>query len=376
MVHVPHAGFRNRHRPLTEVDSMRSLFSIIQQLWDPRSFCAVVVFCLMCADAAEGQAYDPLSLSDHEMKEAVDLTIEDQNRGREIPIRVYLPESEEPSPVILFSHGLGGSRRACSYGGRHWSARGYVVVVMQHAGSDESVWKDVPIAKRLIALKNSTSFQTTVARFNDVKAVIDQLEKWNTAEDHQHFNRFDMEHLGMSGHSYGASTTQGVSGQSAPLIGQRYTDRRIDAAVMFSPNRPRRTEPKDAFGKVSIPWMLMTGTKDTSQINDTTVADRRQVYPALPVSIDKYELVLNDGEHHAFSDGEGRRRKRDPNHHRVILALSTAFWDAHLRGDEAARKWLHGKSPKTIMADEDQWQINIQSQAANAVKEGDSSHSR
>lgn len=309
------------------------------------------------AHQVRAQGYAPLRIDTSELNKPIDLTIKDQNRQREIPIRVYLPTSDKESPVILFSHGLGGSRRACGYGGRHWSARGYAVVVMQHDGSDESVWRDVPIRQRLDALKSSTSVQNTVARFGDVKAVIDQLEKWTASDEHQFYGRFDLDYIGMSGHSYGASTTQGVSGQSSPRLGQRYTDSRIDAAIMFSPNRPRRTEPEDAFGKVSIPWMLMTGTKDTSPINDTTVNDRRQVFPSLPETIDKYELVLHDAEHHAFTDGDGRRRKRDPNHHRVILALSTAFWDAYLRDDESARTWLHGDSPRKIMSEKDEWQL-------------------
>lgn len=325
---------------------------------------AVCLAVLGSPPTLRAESYDPLRVDDRAVQEPVDLTIEDAKRDREIPIRVYLPDIQEAAPVILFSHGLGGSRRGCGYLGRHWSARGYVVVFMQHAGSDESVWRDLPVRERLDALKNSTSFRTTLARFGDVKAVLDQLQEWNTSADHRFHTKFALEHVGMSGHSYGASTTQAVSGQSAPRLGQRFTDKRIDAAVMFSPNRPRRTEPKTAFGKVAIPWMLMTGTKDTSPINDTTVDDRRQVYPALPDTIDKYELVLHDAEHHAFSDGTGRRRKRDPNHHRVILALSTAFWDAHLRADEPARAWLHGQAPRTVMAEDDEWQLSSPAQTS------------
>ncbi|HBE71428.1 MAG TPA: dienelactone hydrolase [Planctomycetaceae bacterium] len=314
---------------------------------------------LLGGTPANARDYDPLQLANDKLTPPIDLSIRDRRRDRDIPIRVYLPHTKRPAPVILFSHGLGGSRRACGYCGKHWSARGYTVIAMQHTGSDESVWKYVPLRERLDALRKSTTFQATKARFEDVKTVIDQIEEWNTKEDHQFHGRFDLENIGMSGHSYGAATTQGVSGQSSPLLGQRFTDRRIAAALMFSPNSPRMTKPDDAFGKVAIPWMLMTGTKDTSPINDTTVADRRRVYPALPQTIDRYELVLENAEHHAFGDGEGRRRNRNPNHHRVILALSTAFWDTKLRGDDAARGWLHGDGPKSIMAEKDLWQLAL-----------------
>jgi hypothetical protein len=68
----------------------------------------------------------------------------------------------------------------------------------------------------------------------------------------------------MSGHSFGALTTQGVSGQQAFGGLVNFTDDRIKAAVAFSPSSPRAGKAERAFGKVEIPWMLMTGTKDLS----------------------------------------------------------------------------------------------------------------
>ncbi|MFN3159315.1 MAG: alpha/beta hydrolase family protein [Rubinisphaera brasiliensis] len=303
--------------------------------------------------------YDPLKVTRTDNNTPVDFTIDDANRDRKIPIRVYLPETTEPAPVVLFSHGLGGSREGCSYLGKHWSARGYVCVFTQHIGTDNSVWKDVPVRQRLATMKATPSVQGTLDRYLDIPAVLDTLETWNGEQSHQLHGRMDLSRIGMSGHSYGANTTQGVSGQSAPLIGQRYTDPRISAAIMFSPNRPRRFNPETAFGKVSIPWLLMTGTKDTSPINDTTVEDRRSVYPALPESIDKYELVLFDGEHHAFSDGQRRARDRNPNHHPAILAISTAFWDLYLKDDQAAKGWLQGTGPRGVLESQDEWQQNL-----------------
>jgi hypothetical protein len=154
-------------------------------------------------------------------------------------------------------------------------------------------------------------------------------------------------------------TTQAVSGQAAPLVGQRFTDKRIRAAISFSPSSPRRGDAARAFGSVSIPWMLMTGTKDTAPIGDQTVESRLAVYPNLPASIDKYELVLDHAEHSAFTDRAlpGDRERRNPNHHRAILALSTAFWDAYLRDDPAARAWLQGAGAKSVLDPQDRWQL-------------------
>ena len=286
--------------------------------------------------------------------------MQDQKRKREIPLKIYLPDQTQSAPVILFSHGLGGSRDGCSYLGTHWSKRGYAVVFLQHAGSDEGVWKGVAFRERLKALKAATTMQNTLDRFRDVTAVLDQLESWNTDAKHQFHKKFDMQQVGMSGHSYGAVTTQGVSGQTARLIGKRFTDPRIKAAVMFSPSYRGKSDAAQSFGQVSIPWMLLTGTKDTSPINDTSVEDRRKVYGGLPDSIDKYELVLFDAQHSAFADGKARRgrTRRNPEHHPRILAVTTAFWDTYLRQNQDASKWLRGKECRGLLDPQDEWQLH------------------
>ena len=72
----------------------------------------------------------------------------------------------------------------------------------------------------------------------------------------------------------------------------------------------------------------------------------------------KYELALDEAEHSVFTDRSlaGEKYARNPNHHRVILALSTAFWDAYLRNDTAAKAWLDGEGPRTILESKDKWQ--------------------
>ena len=88
------------------------------------------------------------------------------------------------------------------------------------------------------------------------------------------------------------------------------------------------------------------------------MASRLTVYPNLKLA-PKYEVVLNNAEHSVFIDRAlpDDKEPRNPNHPRVILALSTAFWDAYLRDDAAARAWLNSNSPRAVMEAEDQWQF-------------------
>jgi predicted dienelactone hydrolase len=320
---------------------------------------SLIGLCLLVCVTSSAADYDPCTVPTPADVGTIDVSVRDERRSRDIPLRVYLPAAESPAPVVLFSHGLGGTRTGGAYLGKHWAARGCVVVFLQHPGSDDSVWRDQPLRERMGAMERAASPENFLLRVRDVSAVLDQLDAWNRQEGHALAGRLDLARVGMSGHSFGAVTTQAVSGQSSRLGGQRFTDRRIRAAIAFSPSTPRRGDPATAFGSVKIPWMLMTGTKDTALVGHADVASRLAVYPHLPATVDKYELVLDNAEHSAFTERRlpGDREKRNPNHHRAILALSTAFWDTHLREDPAARAWLHGPGPRSLLEAQDRWQL-------------------
>ena len=323
-----------------------------------RRGCSRVCLALLLAGpalAVPSPVYDPLRLAAAPAPPPTDLDIHDARRGREVPVRVYLPASGAAAPVVLFSHGLGGSREGSAYLGRHWAARGYVAVFLQHPGSDTAVWAGAPPAKRMEEMRAAANLPNFLLRVGDVPAVLDQLERWNREVGHPLAGRLDLTRIGMSGHSFGAITAQAVSGQSYPSGGQRFTDPRIRAAIIFSPSSPRLGSPEAAFASVRIPWLIMTGTRDLAPIG-ADLPSRLAVFPALPPGA-KYELVLEGAQHSAFTDRAlpGESGARNPNHHRAILALTTAFWDAYLRDDLAAKAWLDGGAARSVLEAADRW---------------------
>ena len=301
--------------------------------------------------------YDPLQLGSLETQ-SITATVLDGNRDREIPLLIFQPTQSTPAPIILFSHGLGGTFETAVYLGEHWSARGYVAVFMQHAGSDAGILEGVAPAQILSVMRAAASAQNLIARVGDVSAVIDQLELWNADSSHFLGQRLDLDNVGMSGHSFGARTTQTTSGEIIPWLSYNTQDPRIKAALPMSASVTDLDTATQLLGGVNIPWMIMTGTLDESVINDTSVAQRLAVFPALPPG-GKYELVLFEGEHHAFTDRpvSALQKPRNPAHHPAIMALSTAFWDSFLRGDPAARQWLEGAGALEVLAEKDSWQF-------------------
>jgi predicted dienelactone hydrolase len=310
--------------------------------------------------AIAGDSYDPMAATAGFKPEEVELVLHDARRSRDIPVRVYLPSTRNAAPVVVFSHGLGGARSGSEFLGEHWAARGYLCVFLQHPGSDDSVWRDKRPLERMSAMKRAASLENFLLRVDDVSAALDQLQALNSAPAGALSGRLDMERIAMSGHSFGAVTTEAVSGQSFTCCGQKFTDARIKAAIVMSPSTPTGGWAEQAFALVTIPWMLMTGTKDLAPIGHADMKSRLGVYPAL-VKGPKYEVVLDNAEHSAFTDRRlpGDREPRNPNHHRVILALSTAFLDAYLRGDNAALAWLNSnEGPRTVLENADRWQFS------------------
>jgi dienelactone hydrolase len=273
----------------------------------------------------------------------------DSKRSRSIPYKVYYaPEAKGERPVVIFSHGLGGSREGSEYLGQHLASYGYICVHIQHPGSDESLWrgKENPLQ----ALKDfftdpANAIEQSRLRFEDLPFALDSIAELNDS-DASLKGRFDLDHVGMSGHSFGAHSTMAASGQvyGTPARALTYGDPRIKASIAYSPSPPlRRTDYDVVYGKIAVPIFHMTGTEDGDPVNrGMSPEDRTTPYKHISTT-DQLLLVLAGGDHMIFS---GRRTRgvapkpSDPRHLDIIRMGSIAFWDAYLLDDSAARKWL------------------------------------
>ena len=107
-------------------------------------------------------------------------TWHDPARNRDIPLLICFPKNlsdndgrgAEKLPIILFSHGLGGSRETYAPYGTQWAAHGYIVLFPQHLGSDTSIIGP----KMLTMLQGRDDLQPFLDRVADIHFLIDQLE--------------------------------------------------------------------------------------------------------------------------------------------------------------------------------------------------------
>jgi predicted dienelactone hydrolase len=274
--------------------------------------------------------------------------------NREVPVKIYYPVGSGPYPVIVFSHGLGGSRDGYEYLGKHWASHGYVVVHVQHRGSDDAVWKGSN--QPLTSLKNAAADPINgVNRALDVPFVLDQLASLNK-DDGRFGGKLDLEHVGMAGHSFGAWTTLAVIGRVFPGKdgkGITATEPRIKAAVAMSPNANPGKDLDKEFGGIKVPCLHLTGTKDASPIDPAVKPEDRTLPFKHVTKADQALIVFKDGDHMVFSGrAAAAAQPNDAAIQAQVLRCSTTWWAAYLKGDAAAKAYLRDGMLKKTLGDE------------------------
>jgi predicted dienelactone hydrolase len=280
--------------------------------------------------------------------EVIDTTWTDAARQRTLPLRIRLPDARGPRPVVLFSHGLGGSVDGGRFWGEQWASHGVLVVHLQHPGSDESVWRDA--ARPLRDLKRAASAEQLAVRVADVKFVLDELQRRQAAGDAL-AQRADLARIGMSGHSFGALTTQALAGQRYAVPphlraqAAALADGRLRAFVAFSPSA-RDAAQRAQFAAITRAFFSLTGTADGTVALGLGVPPPNRLLPfeGMP-GPDAYLLNLEGADHMLFNGaprrrGDGGDPVRDALHVLLVRAVTTAFWRAYLDDDAAALAWL------------------------------------
>ena len=98
--------------------------------------------------------------------------------------------------------------------------------------------------------------------------------------------------------------------------------------------------PKQIYGTIKIPGMLLTGTKDNSPIRDTKAEERRIPFDGIAAT---HQYLINFvGADHAVFGGRAFRAAKDSDAkcQEMIDEVTTKFLDATLKGDASAWAWL------------------------------------
>ena len=281
-------------------------------------------------------------VSQHSVTDGV---FRDEARNRIVPYRLYAPAVPDGvCPVIIVSHGIGGSREAMPYLGRHLAENGYVALHLEHAGSDHSVWRNETSLPDVYRALREAMWDANAARlrFQDVPFALHELEHLN--REGALAGHLDLELVGMAGHSYGGVSTMVAAGQRmGPGGGWFFKEPRIKAGLVMSPNIPIQGGDLAAlYRDIDIPLFHITGTRDGNAVPGNKEFDpvqRTVPYRALTIP-DQYLLVLDGADHNAFSGLEhGPHAHGAERESRYTVAVQTGallFFDGYLKRSSAA----------------------------------------
>lgn len=268
----------------------------------------------------------------------------DPSRKRSVPALLYLPTRTEPvgrTPLVVFSHGMGGSREGYTYLGRYFAAQGYASLHVQHVGSDRQLWLGNPWTL-VWRLEQAASDKEALSRVQDVRFALDQLLT------SVHGAVVDARRIAIAGHSYGANTSMLLVGAKVDTEGQTLAlrDGRFSSAILLSaPPFYGQGDPSRILAGVEVPTLHITSTGDTIQIPGyhSGYEDRVVVYQAIgsQTRAPKVLAVFKDGSHSMFTD---RRNTGGPVlNPQVKLAtrqLALAFLSGVFAGDtQALQAW-------------------------------------
>ncbi len=311
-----------------------------------------------------------------------EVVIRDETRGKYLPVRIFYPDARGRFPVIIFSHGAGGSKNGNDALAEYWASYGFVVFLPTHA--DSVSYK--PRGERAPAMWDlladiDTDSEGWANRARDISFVIDSLDDIERSVP-EIAGKLAHTRIGVGGHSYGAFTAQLIGGATVTPPGTdksvSYRDDRADAILLLSGQGSGQMGlTRESWKKVQVPMMSMTGSNDRA-LKGQPPEWRMEHFNLAPAG-DKY-FVFIDGAYHMSFTGKLAVSRLDFLRERLFTRLidrssegwsggskeapsegwnqkeifdcvkieSLAFWNAYLKGDPDAKEFLTSRGLERI----------------------------
>ena len=245
--------------------------------------------------------------------------------------------------VAIFSHGLGSSAESFAYLGRAWASRGIVTILLKHPNSDESVWRGKlrPMAELRDAY---AKYWPARDRAKAIIAAIDLLETSNNAPGPMGSD-LDLTKIAVAGNDLGALAALLVAGQLPPDNGAPLKDSRVAAVLALSP--PVFCDSSQAprvYGGITVPLMVVSGTKDDGVVGTTKAYQRRIPFDGVSLA-DRYLVVLQGADHRVYGGLRisSQRQAADASFQETISVAASDFFSAYLMEDEARLEMLRAR---------------------------------
>lgn len=257
--------------------------------------------------------------------------------------KIYWNESHRNAPVrkgrfplVVFSHGNGGSRNQNTFWCDYLASHGYIIVSADHTGNAR--W--TIIDGKPIVFQGGERNNSARDRPLDVRFLLDQMIKWDKGADKRFAGRIDTEHAAITGMSFGSFTAHWAADQEP----------RFKAVIAMSGAPP-------AHANLAVPSLRMLGTEDRTLnvAGNTSIRDNHAKHTG-----PSYLLELKNGGHYSFTDmfkinknfgdGVGQGKRRDTGApfdftpmemtYKIINSYSVAFLGYYLKGEREYAAFL------------------------------------
>jgi predicted dienelactone hydrolase len=282
----------------------------------------------------------------HAVTEVADIVLHDGKRNKDLHMRIFYPNGAGPFPVIVFSHGAGGSQSCCEELTRHWASYGYITLQPTHDDSTlqrrNTGEEDIDFLKAVRdALKQPALWQS---RPQDISFVLDSLPTLQKRIPAL-AGKIDSRQIGVGGHSMGAFTADAIAGALVDLpkhSATDFADPRVKAVLLLSPQGPGEFGLNDhSWDQVNIPLLSMTGSLDRGAGQQDPEWRKIPFERSRPG--DKYLVFIQGANHMSFITAKRLSPSRGVRGDAILgytNSASLAFWDAYLKADPAAKKYL------------------------------------
>ena len=229
-----------------------------------------------------------------------------------------------PLPIIVFSHGSGGTPYQSTYYTRHLASHGFVVVAPPHPGN--TLVDCLPCTDTAALLD---SFRN---RPDDITFVLDALLARSADPGSLFYNALDANRVGISGHSLGGLDTLRLAG----------SDSRFAAALaMATPGMSRIA--LDGI-EIEIPIMMMGGGLDTI----APLEEQQKYFDSVGTDgPPHFLLVFPRGGHFSYAnvcvpalEGCGPDALDEDRAHELINLYATAFFKTYVAGESGYESYL------------------------------------
>jgi hypothetical protein len=289
--------------------------------------------------------------------------IVDPIRGAAVDCVVRRPEGADgPLPVVVYSVPMDWSPEKPTADGayiaEHLASAGYLAITTRHPDTDRLIYPEYPAYRRdkaFYGLDRADDPASQKHRIADLRFVLDTLAAWSDGGPLQ--GLVDLDRIGMSGHSFGGLASMALVGQRVGGEAASYRDARVKAVATYGIMCSPVGAPAATFANIDAPVLYVVGAGDHTYGRWYTPSDKLAGFPRCAAP-NRYAAMLDLADHHTYPGGRteaGGATNGELLCQQWTRCIALAFWDAWLRGDEAARRWLDDDLERLLQGDGRMW---------------------